>query len=107
MEKAIIRSVAALCAVGGLGLAWAFGAFSAIPLRDGRLISMSNVEMQVIAISFVCGLLVAWGSLHLFSLADKNENPRAYRLVRAGYGLVLLMAIAVGATWSMARVVSL
>jgi len=107
MEKAIIRSVAFLCAIGGMGLAWAFGAFAAIPLRDGRLMSMSNTEMQVIAIALVAGLLVAWGSIHLFSIADKVENPRAYQLVRAGYGIALLIGVAVGAAWSTARVVSL
>ena len=81
--------------------------FAAIPLRDGRLFSMSNTEMQVIGISFVTCLLVAWGSVHLLSIADKIENPRAYRIMRAGYGLVLAVACAVGAMWSMARVVSL
>jgi len=107
MEKGIIRSVALLCSLGGLGLAWAVGVFAAIPLRDGRLFSMSNTEMQVIGISFVTCVLVAWGSIHLLSIADKIENPRAYRIMRAGYGLVLTAACAVGAMWSMARVVSL
>ena len=107
MEKGIIRSVAFLCAVGGLGLAWSFGVFAAIPLRDGRLISMSGAEMQVIGVSLGAGLVVAWGSLHLLSIADKVENPRAYKVARIGYGVALLLAVAVGAAWSTARVISL
>ncbi len=107
MEKWIIRGVALLCACGGLGLAWAFGAFAAIPLRDGRLFDMNTSEMQIIGISLGAGLIVAWGALHLAAIADKESNPRGYRILRAGYGLVLLAAIATGASWSMARVVSL
>jgi hypothetical protein len=107
MEKAIIRSVALLCAIGGLGLAWALGAFAAIPLRDGRIFSMAGNEAQLIGVSFGACLLVAWGSLHLLSIADKVENPRAYKVMRLAYGAALIAACAVGATWSMARVVSL
>lgn len=107
MEKAIIRSVACLCAVGGMALAWAFGVFAAIPLREGRLTDMSSTEMQVISIALGACLLVAWGSLHLLSIADRLENPRAYKLVRVGYGVALLIGVAVGAAWSMARVISL
>jgi hypothetical protein len=107
MEKWIIRGVALLCASGGLGLAWAFGAFAAVPLRDGRLFDMTGNEMQIIGISLGAGLVVAWGALHIASLADKESSPRAYRLLRLAYGAALLVAIAVGASWSMARVVSL
>ena len=107
MEKWIIRGVALLCAAGGLGLAWAFGAFAAVPLRDGRLFAMTGNEMQIIGISLGAGLVVAWGALHIAGLADKESSPRGYRLLRAGYGVALLAAIGVGASWSMARVVSL
>lgn len=107
MEKGIIRSVAFLCSLGGLGLAWAVGVFAAIPLRDGRLFGMSGTEMQVIGIALGACLLVAWGAIHLLSIADKLENPRAFQLVRAGYGVALAVASVVGAMWSMARVISL
>ncbi len=107
MEKWIIRGVALLCALGSLGLAWALGAFSAIPLRDGRIFSMSGEEMQLIGISFAAGLAVAWGSLHLLAIGDKESNPRTYRVLRAAYGVALAVAIFFGASWSMARVVSL
>lgn len=107
MEKWIIRSVALLCAAGGLGLAWAFGAFAAIPLREGRLFAMSSEEMQLVGISFAAGFAVAWGALHIAGLADKAASPRAFGVLRAAYGIALVAAIAVGASWSMARVVSL
>lgn len=107
MEKGIIRFVALLCAIGGLGLAWALGVFATIPVREGRLLAMKGVEMQVLAVTLVACLLVAWGSLHLLSLADKVENPRTYRGARVVYGIALCIAVAVGATWSMTHVVSL
>ncbi len=104
MEKWIIRGVALLCALGGLGLAWAFGAFAAVPLRDGRLFQMNGTEMQLVAIAFVGTLAVGWGALHLFGLADRDDSPRAYRVLRVVYGATLAAAIAVGAAWSVARV---
>lgn len=106
MERWIIRSVALLCAAGGLGLAWAFGAFAAIPLRDGRVFAMSGQEMQLVGISFVAGLLVAWGALHIAGLADREAHPRAFGVLRAAYGIALVAVIAVGASWSMARVLA-
>lgn len=106
MERWIIRSVALLCALGGLGLAWAFGIFVAIPLRDGRLFTMSVTEIQLAAVSLTACLAVAWGALHLLAIADKEAAPHAYRLLRAGYGVALFAACGVGATWSVARVVS-
>jgi len=106
MERFIIRGVALLCACGSLGLAWAFGAFSTIPLRDGRFFAMSGTEMQLIAISFVCALLVGWGALHIFGLADRADNPRAFAVIRLGYGGALLAAIVAGGLWSSARVLA-
>lgn len=107
MEKWIIRGVALLCAIGGLGLAWAFGVFAAIPLRDGRFLAMSSEEMQLIGISFAAGLAVAWGAIHLFALGDKEAHPRFYQGLRIVYGMVIVAVIAAGASWSMARVISL
>jgi len=106
MEKWIIRGVALLCACGSLGLAWAFGAFTAIPLRDGRLFDMTGAEMQLVGISLAAVLAVGWGALHLFAMGDREANPRAYAAVRLGYGLALVAAIAVGATWSSAHVLA-
>ncbi|MDX9705961.1 MAG: hypothetical protein RBT86_00100 [Azospira sp.] len=106
MERWIIRGMAVLCGFGALGLAWAFGAFSAIPLRDGRLFGMSGTEIQLVAIPFVGMLAVGWGALHLLGLADREENPRAFRLLRIVYGFALLAAIAAGASWSLPRVLA-
>lgn len=106
MERWIIRGVAALCAVGGFGLAWAFGAFAVIPLRDGRVFQMNGTEIQLVAISFVGTAAVGWGALHLLGLADRETSPRAYRLLRVGYGAALAAAAAAGATWSAARVLA-
>lgn len=106
MEKGITRFVALLCGIGGLGLAWAFGAFAAIPVRDGRIFAMSGIEMQILAVSLIACALVAWGSVHLLSLADRADSPGAFKLMRAAYGLALLIAVAVGANWSLVHVVS-
>lgn len=107
MEKGIIRFVALLCAIGSLGLSWAFGVFITIPAREGRLLAMTGVELQIIGISLAACLLVAWGSLHLLSLADRVEHPAAFRGVRIGYGVALIAAAMSGVAWSMARVVSM
>jgi hypothetical protein len=106
MERWIIRSVALLCALGGLGLFWAFGAFAAIPLRDGRVFAMNAAEMQVIGVSLVAGLLVGWGALHLLSLSDKEAAPRAFTVIRLVYGAVIAAATIAGAVWSTGRVLA-
>lgn len=107
MEKGIIRFVALLCAVGSLGLAWAFGVFVTIPAREGRLLAMNSIELQVVGISFAAAALVAWGSLHLLALADRVEHPAAFRVARIVLGLSLFAAAIAGAVWAMARIVSL
>ncbi|MFC5302517.1 hypothetical protein [Azospira restricta] len=106
MERWITRSVALLCAAGGLGLFWAFGAFTAIPVRDGRLLAMSGIELQLAGIPLVAGGLVAWGALHLFALADREPAPGAYRLLRLVYFGALLAAAVAGAVWSTGRVLA-
>lgn len=106
MERWIIRSVALLCGAGGLGLFWAFGAFTAIPLRDGRVFAMSATEMQLAGIPLVAGGLVAWGALHLFALADREPAPGAYRVIRVVYLGTLLAATIAGAVWSTGRVLA-
>lgn len=105
IERWIIRGVAALCAGGGLGLAWAFGVFLAIPLRDQRLLAMSRSEAQIIGIALVGLLFVAWGAQHLLAMADAKERPRTFRSLRAAYALTLAAAALSGAFWSLGRVV--
>lgn len=106
MEQGIIRSMAALCAVGALCLAWAFGAFVAVPVRAGRLLAMDATEVQLVGIPLATGLLVAWGALHLLAMADHASRPVLYGLLRAAFALALAAAAASGATWSLARVVA-
>lgn len=106
MERWIIRSVALLCAAGGLGLFWAFGAFTAIPLRDGRVFAMTTTEMQLAGIPLVAGLLVAWGALHLLALGDRETAPRVFQAVRVVYAGTLVAACIAGAVWSTGRVLA-
>ncbi|MBI2308160.1 MAG: hypothetical protein HYU78_12740 [Rhodocyclales bacterium] len=106
MERWIIRSVALLCGAGSLGLAWAFGAFTAIPVRDGRIFAMSATEMQLAGIPLVAGLLVAWGALHLLALGDRETAPRTFQVVRLAYAGALVAASIAGAVWSTGRVLA-
>lgn len=106
MEKWIIRGVALLCAIGSLGLFWAFGAFTAIPVRDGRLLAMSSTEMQLAGIPLLTGGLVAWGALHLWSLADRELAPGTYRIGRLVYLGTAVAAAIFGAVWSTGRVLA-
>lgn len=105
MEKWITRVVAALIALGAYGLFWTFGMFTAVPVQQGRLTAMTGTELQLIVIPLLAGMGVVWGSIHLFSLADRETSPRLYAAIRV---IVLLGAVAaagVGASWSLARVV--
>lgn len=104
MEKWITRSVAMMVALGALGLFWTFGMFSAVPVQQGRLTALSGVELQLIGVSLLAGLVVAWGALHLFSLADRETNPRVYTLMRIAMPIAALAAVGVGASWSLAHV---
>ena len=50
MENWITRIVAIMCAGGSAALFWMVGAFVAVPWREGRMLSLARVEIQVIAI---------------------------------------------------------
>ena len=104
MENWITRLVALLCALGGCALLWMFGAFVAVPWHAGRLFSLAPNEMQVIGVSLVVGAGVTWGAVHLFALADREGNRKAYALVR---GIVMAGALAAsvgGIAWSLSRI---
>jgi hypothetical protein len=106
MEKWITRAVATLVALGALGLFWTFGMFTAVPVQQGRLGELSATELQLIGIPLLIGLLVSWGALHLFALADREARPRLYAAICAAMLLVVLAATYAGAQWGLARVVA-
>jgi hypothetical protein len=104
MESWITRIVATLCAMGSTGLFWTFGVFVTVPWQDGRMLSLDHNEMQVIGVSLIVGIAVAWGALHIFALADRQSNPRSYAIVRAMLILISLAAVVGGSFWAQARV---
>jgi hypothetical protein len=104
MEKWITRSMGVMVALGALGLFWTCGMLLAVIVEQGRLTSLSGTELQLIGISLLGGLAVAWGALHLFSLADRETSPRIYTATRIAMLLAALAAAGVGASWSLARV---
>ena len=106
MEKWITRSVAMMVALGALGLFWTFGMFTAVPAQQGRLLALSGVEMQLVGIPLLAGLVVAWGALHLFALADRETCPKAYSAIRVALLIAAVAAASVGANWSLNNVVA-
>lgn len=106
MDTWITRIAALLCAAGAAALFWSFGMFVAVPWHEGRMLALSAVELQVVAIPLVTGLAVGWGALHLFSLANDEEIPQRRRARLAVFALVALAAMAGGLSWTLARVVS-
>jgi hypothetical protein len=104
MEKWITRSVAAICAAGSTALFWTFGVFLAVPWRENRMLSLQNVELQVLGISLICGLAVAWGVLHLLALADRATSPRLYRSLRVALVIASALAVCGGMSWASARI---
>ena len=104
MENWITRIVATLCAAGSTALFWTLGVFIAVPWREGRMLALNRVELQVIGVPLLIGLAVAWGALHIFAIADRDANPRVYKTIRALLILVSLAAIAGGTLWAQARI---
>lgn len=62
MEKWITRFVATMVVIGGLGLCWTFGMFTAVPVQQGRLLELSSVELQLMLGSALAALAVTWGA---------------------------------------------
>ena len=106
MEKWITRFVATVVAIGGMGLCWTFSMFSSVPIRQGRLLELSNLEMQLMGGSALAALAVNWCAIHLFSLSEKEDNPRLYSGLRIAMVLAAVVAMYSGAQWSLARVVA-
>lgn len=106
MEKWITRFVATMVVIGGLGLCWTFGMFTAVPVQQGRLLELSSVELQLMLGSALAALAVTWGGVHIFSLSEREDNPRLFGQLRISVVLLALVAMFVGARWSLALVVT-
>ena len=104
MEPWIIRFAAALCAVGSWALFWVFGAFLAVPWREGRLLALSASEAQLLLVPLAIGAAVAWGAIHILAIADRVDRPAAYAAARAALLVMIFLAIAGGLTWSGTRI---
>lgn len=104
MENWITRLVAALCAAGSCALFWTFGMFLAVPWREGRMLSLNIVEAQVIGGPLLVGLLVAWGTLHIAAIADREANPKTFATIRLALFIALVAAALGGAAWTQARI---
>lgn len=104
MENWITRIVAAICAAGSTALFWTFGMFLAVPWREGRMLSLNMVELQVIGIPLLVGLLVTWGALHIFAIADRETSPKTYGAIRLALLVAGIAATIGGLAWSQARI---
>lgn len=103
MEKWITRGAAALCAAGGIALFWSFGMFLAVPWREGRMLALNMVELQVVVVPLLVGLAVIWGALHILAMADRESSPRVYAASRLILLLASIAALFGGMAWTTAR----
>lgn len=104
MENWITRGVAAICAGGSTALFWTFGVFLAVPWREGRMLSLNKVELQVVGVPLLAGLAVAWGALHIVAIVDRSSRPRLYRVFCGGMLIASLLAAYGGMAWTAARI---
>lgn len=104
MENWITRIVAILCAAGSTGLFWTLGVFATVPWHEGRMLALNRTELQVIGVSLVVGIAVAWGALHIFAIADRASNPRIYATIRAALVIASIAAVIGGISWTQARI---
>lgn len=104
MENWITRFAAAICAAGSIALFWSFGMFAAVPWREGRMLQLNAVELQVVGIPLLVGLAVTWGALHIFAIADREANPKLYAAIRAALLIAAVAAAIGGAAWTQARI---
>jgi hypothetical protein len=100
VETWITRIVALICAGGSSALLWFFGVFVLVPWREGRMLSLTMAEFQVIIVSLLTGIAVTWGALHLFGLADRSERPKLYAVIRLLVSVASTAAIISGNFWA-------
>jgi hypothetical protein len=104
MENWITRAAAAICAAGSVALFWSFGMFLAVPWREGRMLALNAVELQVVGVPLVVGLAVGWGALHILAISDRATNPKLYATIRAGLLIAAVAAVMGGVAWTQARI---
>lgn len=104
METWITRAVAVICAIGSSGMFWFFGVFVFVPWREGRLLSLTLSELQVVGVSLLAGSAVLWGALHLFALADRSSKPNLYAMIRAVLIALSLAAVSSGIFWAQSHI---
>jgi len=104
VENWITRIVATLCAAGSAALFWTLGVFVAVPWREGRMLALNWIELQVIGVPLLLGLAVAWGALHIFSISDRGVNPKTYATIRVMLVAASIAAMIGGISWTQARI---
>ena len=103
MEAWLSRILGLLCAFGGWGLLWTFGAVFTVPWHEGRLLALNRAELQAVGVPLLIGVAVVWGAAHIFAIADRKERPSLYAWERAALLLAGLAAALAGGTWALAR----
>ena len=104
MENWITRIVATLCAAGSMALFWTLGVFIAVPWHEERMLALNWIELQLIGAPLVIGIAVAWGALHIFSIADREVNPKIYAAIRIALTTASIAAVISGVSWTQARI---
>jgi hypothetical protein len=104
MENWITRAAAAICAAGSIALFWSFGMFLAVPWREGRMLALNAVELQVVGVPLIVGLVVGWGALHIVAISDREANPKIYTAIRTGLLIAAVAAAIGGMSWTQARI---
>lgn len=104
MENWITRIVATICAAGSCALLWFFGIFVTVPWREGRMLSLTMTEFQVIGVSLLTGIAVGFGAAHLFGLADRRERPGLYATLCGLLITLSIGAISSGIMWAQAHI---
>lgn len=103
MEAWLARILGLLCALGGWGLLWTFGALITVPWHEGRLLALNRAELQAVGVPLLIGLAVVCGAVHIFAIADRKERPSLYAWERGALLLAGLAAALAGGTWALAR----
>ena len=104
MENWITRLVAALCASGSIALFWTFGMFLAVPWKEGRMLALNAIELQVVGVPLLIGLAITWGALHILAISDREANPKTYATIRVLLIVASIAAVFSGMAWSEARI---